>query len=396
MEQILNNSVVTKNFSRTYPFINKYLCENGNNESSRNGDTIEILNFKTEILNPYKRLVGNNRRNINVFFLMAEAMWIFNGRKDVEFLELFNANMKQFSDDGVSFNAPYGFRIRHHGVSSFEDFSKLKLNEENMHYVEQTMTGEDQLISVLRMLSEDPQSRRAVISIWNPDFDLARNSKDLPCNDLLMFKIRGGKLHTTISNRSNDLHWGLPTNVFQFSFLTEIMSEILQVELGTQTHNSQSLHFYTDNDIAANMYDELQLNPTREFIDLYDTFETRRIDLNFRSATTVGGKLQMVDHYLLKIMNSLLQDSPMSYNELKELNLFSKTLFYYYKLLSVYVSYKNGKKNDEERLARMREIEEISKNEEMLKTDVYAMAMNFFIARLSDEKRVNFKTLGNF
>ena len=44
----------------------------------------------------------------------------------------------------------------------------------------------------------------------------------------------------------------------------------------------------------------------------------------------------------------------------------------------------------------MKEIEEISNNENMSKTDIYAMAMNFFAARLSDEKRVNFKTLGNF
>ena len=71
------------------------------------------------------------------------------------------------------------------------------------------------------------------MSIWNTDFDLGTQTKDIPCNDLVMLKIRNGKMVTTIQNRSNDLHLGLPTNVFQFSFLTEMMAGCLGIELGT-------------------------------------------------------------------------------------------------------------------------------------------------------------------
>ena len=77
--------------------------------------------------------------------------------------------------------------------------------------------------------------------------------KDIPCNDIVMLKIREGKLITTIGNRSNDLHLGLPTNIFQFSFLTELIAGALGVELGTQTHNSQSLHVYSWNKSAEVM-----------------------------------------------------------------------------------------------------------------------------------------------
>ena len=65
--QIIYNSISTECFSSTYPFINKYLIEFGDFVESRNGDTKEILNFKTEITNPYKRCVGNNNRDIKVF-----------------------------------------------------------------------------------------------------------------------------------------------------------------------------------------------------------------------------------------------------------------------------------------------------------------------------------------
>ena len=82
---------------------------------------------------------------------------------------------------------------------------------------------------MLRVLDENPNTRQAVISIWNPLLDLGVSTKDMPCNDMLMFKIRDKKLITTIQNRSNDLHLGLPTNIFQFSFMPELMSQCLNV-----------------------------------------------------------------------------------------------------------------------------------------------------------------------
>ena len=100
-------------FGMLYPVINDYILTNKQKEESRAGDVKEILDVKTIITNPYQRCVGGYGRDINVFFLLAEAMWIAVGRKDVEFLEIFNSRMKDFSDDGKTFHAPYGFRLRH-------------------------------------------------------------------------------------------------------------------------------------------------------------------------------------------------------------------------------------------------------------------------------------------
>jgi thymidylate synthase len=195
--------------------------------------------------------VGGFGRDINIFFLLVEALWIYAGRKDLKLLEFFNSRMRDFSDDGTIFHAPYGWRLRHHGVNSEE--------------VGSNHNGYDQVEQAVQILSKDPESRQVVMSIWNPLMDLGYKSKDIPCNDLVMLKIRDGKLITTIQNRSNDLHWGLPTNIFQFSFLTEMMALCLDVELGTQTHNSQSLHIYDWNEIAKNMEEQhKQFRETRD------------------------------------------------------------------------------------------------------------------------------------
>jgi len=100
------NTVVCEDFSKIYPLINIELMKVGMEQDSRNGTTREIIDFKTTLTNPYKRCVGGCGRDINVFFLLAEAMWIFARRRDKKFLSILNKNMSNFSDDDENFHAP--------------------------------------------------------------------------------------------------------------------------------------------------------------------------------------------------------------------------------------------------------------------------------------------------
>lgn len=388
--QIINDSVITENFSETYPFINKYVLENGDKVSSRNGDNTEIIDFKTTITNPYRRCVGNNNRDINIFFLLAEAIWIFTGQKDVEFLNIFNSRMKMFSDDGKYFNAPYGFRLRHYGVSSFDEIKSPK--EETLHHAEQLRQGDDQILQALLELNKNPESRRVVMQIWNADLDLNKNSKDLPCNDLIMWKIRNGKLRTTIANRSNDLHWGLPTNVFQFSFLSEMIANILGIELGSQTHNSQSLHIYADSDIAWKMYENHQLN-LNDFPDLYQTYDYNKIDMNF---TTVGvqERLAELDYHLNNIVSSLRLGVIMDAEDADLLLNFSQYFYYVYQLLNIYADYKNSNKSDDMKIHSMKEIE--SSQSLYKNLDITGLALNFFACKITDRTKMSHLKLNKF
>ena len=88
--------IKTDEFSRIYPIVNNWMMSYLTFTASRDGDVLELLDVKTHITNPYKRCVGGCKRNINIFFLMAEAMWIATGRKDVEFLTIFNSQMANF------------------------------------------------------------------------------------------------------------------------------------------------------------------------------------------------------------------------------------------------------------------------------------------------------------
>ena len=381
MEQIVNNTVSTPNFSASYPILNKYLMESGSSVPSRNGGTKEILNFKTELTNPYLRCVGGFGRDMNIFFLLAEAFWIFSGRKDVAFLKIFNERMGDYSDDGKSFHAPYGFRLRHYGINSFDT-----LTEENKH----SGQGLDQIEKAVKMLSNNPDDRRVVLSIWNPDLDLATTSLDLPCNDLLMFKIRNGQLHTTISNRSNDLHWGLPTNIFQFGTVSELLALTLGVELGTQVHNSQSLHYYLENQIAWKLYENYQmLANDKDKIegDLYNVCGSKpfiKMDYNFDKIGNVdltpNNKLSQLD----SIINQMIDRSTEPFNIDFAKALGEKSIYFLttYTLLTIYVEYKQKTPSDSARLAALDKVIMLGDLIKRPKCDLIVMAQNFFLSRV--------------
>lgn len=382
--------VKTTTFSYVYPKINNYMLSLPL-QDSRDGKVREMLDFKTILRNPYRRCVGGYNRNINVFFLLAEAMWIVLGRRDVKTLVNFNSNMKNFSDDGVVFHAPYGWRLRHWGIRSEDKYDeKLSVSQ-----------GTDQVLNAIKLLTENPNTRQVVMSIWNPNFDLGLKTKDVPCNDMVMLKIRNNKLITTIQNRSNDLHWGLPTNIFQFSFLTEVMANCLGVELGTQTHNSQSLHIYEWNDISKNMnkgYTESNYSSDKE--NLYYHSNEYRMDMNF-SHQVPANRFREVEYILSVIidnLNDIADGKEENKDQIEQVASFSDYLYYSYELLKIYLVYKKDiheAKTDEEkdniRMSCIKKIEKIEEDNTKLLLewgspwDISTLAKNYFAARLKNK-----------
>ena len=367
------------NFSSIYPQINEVILKHGEDEPSRYGDTKEILGFKTVTENPIARCVGGQKRDVNIFFLLAEAVWIFAGRKDVEFLTIFNSRMGEFSDDGKVFHAPYGFRLRHWDTPSNATVSVR--TEQNKHAFKE----DDQIRRGLELLGKDSETRRCVLSIWNADFDLFSTTptKDIPCNDLLMFKIRKEKLHLSVLNRSNDLHWGLPTNMFQFSFILEVMARMLKVEVGAERHFSDSLHIYTNNDnnkIHEKMTQEWNaMNQTT----LYDLVEPSKMDIE-------GFSLEMVDKMFNRILTRLSFDAEIStVRDSGDYELGSQYFDMVYAILRVYVEYTKTERKDEHRLSAICQLCHIQGMVfPTLGHDYIMLALNWFHSRLKTEDAV--------
>lgn len=190
------------------------------------------------------------RKNNAFFSIFESSFWIPAGRYDVETLALFNSNMKQFSDDGITFNAPYGERIRSWGANGYRNYEPEVIPTNPI----------DQLKDVVEKLKADPFTRQATMIIANPHFDnfeyTSQGGKDIACNIAVSFKYRNGKLDITVFNRSNDLIYGaLGANITQFVTLQNIVAGMLGMEVGTYTHITDSLHVYTE-DFGVNILDK--------------------------------------------------------------------------------------------------------------------------------------------
>ena len=208
------------------------LKEGGRPQPSRAGGTLEYPEpVCTVYERPLERVLFDPVRDANPFFHLMEALWMLAGRRDVAWLARFNQRMATYSDDGVVFNAAYGFRWR-------EQFQLAAAHGGKFG---------DQLTAIVRLLRSDPDSRRAVLQIWDAEADLGVPSKDLACNTQAMFKIRGGRLSITVSNRSNDIIWGCyGANAVQFSMLLEYMAARIGVETGQYRQVSDSFHAYDE------------------------------------------------------------------------------------------------------------------------------------------------------
>ena len=206
----------------------QYLFDHGEYTEVRGRKTMETLDFITEVRQPWHHCILLPSRHWNPWLAMSEALWILAGRNDVATLKPYNQHISDYSDDGVTLYGAYGRRIY------------------------------NQIDPLIERLRKDPSDRRAVLQIWttigsneNGWWDLGSETKDPPCNDMVFFKLRNNKLHMTVINRSNDIHFGLfAVNLPTFGILQAYMAARLGVEMGYQTHLSNSLHVYIDDERA--------------------------------------------------------------------------------------------------------------------------------------------------
>lgn len=120
----------------------------------------------------------------------------------------------------------------------------------------------DQVSNVIESLRKTPQSRRHVISLWNP-MDMERTT--LPCchGTVIQFYVRGGQyLDCHMYQRSADAFLGVPFNISSYSLLTHMIAQVVGLEPGHFIHTFGDLHIY------SNHTDQVKEQLSREPLDL--------------------------------------------------------------------------------------------------------------------------------
>lgn len=209
------------------------LLEDGVWEDSQRGRVLVMPEPVTTVYTrPNRRVLFNQKRDANPFFHLVEAVWMLAGERNATFLDRYVKDFSvRFGETGGDIHGAYGYRWRNH-------------------------FDEDQIPVVGKMLFESPRTRRAVLTMWDPNFDLDVDKNDIPCNTQIFFRVkedqlidtdgmRGPVLDMLVTNRSNDTIWGAyGANAVHMSVLHEVMAGLAGVDLGTYHQMSFNFHAY--------------------------------------------------------------------------------------------------------------------------------------------------------
>ncbi|BCJ91388.1 thymidylate synthase [Terrihabitans soli] len=100
----------------------------------------------------------------------------------------------------------------------------------------------DQIAQVLHEIKSNPNSRRMIVTAWNPaDLDKMALA---PCHCLFQFYVADGKLSCQLYQRSADLFLGVPFNIASYALLTHMMAQVTGLKPGTFVHSFGDTHLY--------------------------------------------------------------------------------------------------------------------------------------------------------
>lgn len=154
----------------------------------------------------------------------------------------------------------YGFQWRHFGA-------KYK----DMH-TDYSGQGVDQLMNCIDLIQHNPNSRRIVLSAWNPS-DLSLMVLP-PCHMFCQFYVANGELSCQMYQRSADMGLGVPFNIASYALLTRMMAQVCGLKSGDFIHSIGDAHVYLTHvqplikqlKRKPNEFPTLKINPNKKCI----------------------------------------------------------------------------------------------------------------------------------
>jgi thymidylate synthase len=189
--------------------------------------------------------------------IVYELFWFLSGSTHVDYLQANGVriwNEWATAEQTARFNRPagdlgpvYGHQWRNYGASQHEDGS---YNND----------GIDQITQVIEQIKTNPNSRRLIVSGWNPGE--ADQVALPPCHTLFQFFVADNKLSCQLYQRSADLFLGVPFNIASYALLTHMVAQVCGLEVGEFIWTGGDCHIY------QNHREQVELQLTRELYKL--------------------------------------------------------------------------------------------------------------------------------
>ena len=205
---------IFETMGEAYAQIAHRVVQEGEHVSPREQLTAEIRDYVFRIEDPTRGYASGTNRGLSPTIAAVEAIQLIGEFANPKLVVGASHNFTNYIEDDGTFWGSYGKRI------------------------------EGQMRSVIRKLTDDSDTRQAVITLWDPRKDNLDDKKDYPCTIALTFTQRSYMLNLSVMMRSNDVWLGLPYDVFQFTQLQIAIARALGLVVGDYTHHAVSMHAY--------------------------------------------------------------------------------------------------------------------------------------------------------
>ena len=162
-------------------------------------------------------------KRLHVKSIIHELLWFLKGDTNIKYLNEHGVRIwDEWADENGDLGPVYGRQWRswpaHDGIAI------------------------DQIAQVVEGLKRNPDSRRHIVSAWNPaDLD---DMALPPCHCLFQFHVADGRLSCQLYQRSADIFLGVPFNIASYALLTHMMAEVCGLKAGDFVHTFGDAHLY--------------------------------------------------------------------------------------------------------------------------------------------------------
>ena len=225
----------------------KHVLENGNQKGDRTGTgTKSVFGYQMrfDLADGFPMVTT---KKLHLKSIIYELLWFLKGDTNIKYLQENGVKIwDAWADENGNLGPVYGHQWRN-------------WNSEER----------DQISEIIEELKTNPNSRRMLVSAWNPSVlpdtsktfseNVANNKAALPpCHAFFQFYVSDSKLSCQLYQRSADIFLGVPFNIASYALLTMMVAQVCNLEVGEFIHTFGDAHIYN------NHFEQIQLQLSRE------------------------------------------------------------------------------------------------------------------------------------
>jgi thymidylate synthase len=244
----LNNTYFLEKLSMVqYHELIKHVLENGTVKKDRTGTgTKSVFGYQMRFdLSEGFPMVTTKKLHLKS--IVYELLWFLKGDTNIKYLQKNGVRIwNEWADENGDLGPVYGYQWRNWNGDEI-----------------------DQISEIIETLKNNPDSRRMLVSAWNPSVlpdtgksfsDNVANGKAAlpPCHAFFQFYVADGKLSCQLYQRSADIFLGVPFNIASYALFTMMMAQACGLEAGDFVHTFGDAHIY------SNHQEQIELQLSRD------------------------------------------------------------------------------------------------------------------------------------